>query len=84
MCARRVSEALAAVCSELGVAAVQCVEKEELQMLAHAAGAVVAAEIPFLTADDDCEGKRCLSAFLSVRVCASLCVCVCVRARACV
>eukprot|EP01043_Picozoa_sp_COSAG02_P017481 COSAG02_NODE_793_length_17156_cov_54.511051_12_plen_601_part_00 len=53
--ARPVSEALAAVCSELGVAVVQCVEKEELQMLAHAAGAVVAAEIPYLTSDDGLE-----------------------------
>lgn len=51
--ALRVSDALAAVCSEIGVAAVQCVEKEELQMLAHAAGAVVAAEIPYLPSDGD-------------------------------
>ncbi len=55
---RRVSEALAAVCSEVGVAAVQCVEKEEMQMLAHAAGAVVAAEIPYLTTDDGLEATN--------------------------
>ena len=51
----RVTEPLAAVCAGLGVAAVQCVDPEELALLAYAAGAIPSDEIPNLSLEPEAE-----------------------------